>query len=364
MRACVCQKIVVSLQPVLVCIYKMRKIFSLIIFICFTLIAYAKTVFTFESAADMSQTKDGISVVLSAGSGNAPSATTIYLTGEPEMRLYVNNTITVSGTGLTNIQMVFAKSGASNKDYSGLSASTGTLVNGGQSESYSDWKVDSWTGNATQVVFTLTGKGQRRIQKIVVDGDPVDINPGEVVLPTAEDLDTDWTYEEPTVILPKDTVIAKKEYAFIDNNILVHCSLGSIMQETDTTFAYFNCNAGYALTFTATQPIKGIEIDGFVRKAFNATCDEGEIEYLTDVDFDMEGWPAMVIRNIDAKSVTLSCPKQLRCYGVRVYFNDNPNHLGVENVESETDSRKVMRDGQLLIIHHGRLFTATGTEIQ
>lgn len=347
----------------------MNKLFAIIFAVCVAVSAFAETVFTFTSAADMNQSKDGITVVIAKGtSGNAPSATVDYQTQEPEMRLYVGNTITVSGENLTDIQMVFAKSSASNKQYTGLSASTGDLVSGGNSEDKNDWKVDSWTGNATQVVFTLTGTGQRRIQKLVVGGEPVIIDTTGNVLPTEKDLLPEYTYSEPTVVIPKDTTIWKEEYAFIDHNILVYCTQGSIIKATDTTDAYFNCNAGYTLTFTATQPIKGVEIDGYVRKAFNATCEPGTIQFLTDPDFEMEGWPALVIMDIDAKSVTLNCPKQFRCYQLRVFFQGNPDPLfpseGIENIENPNQAVKIFRDGQLLILKNGRTFNTLGTEIQ
>ena len=331
---------------------------------------WGETVFTFAAAGDMSQTIDGISLSIAKGNGqNAPIVKTDFETQQPEMRLYTGNTITISGNELKDIQLVCAKSSASNKEYTGLSASTGELVSGGEAADKNDWKVDHWTGSATSVVFTLTGKGQRRIQKIVVGGEAVVIEPVETILPTEEDLEVNYSYAEPTAVNVPDTQFFKNEYAFISNNILVYCGQGSIIKATDTTEAYFNCNADYNLTFTATESIKGIEIDGFVRKAFSATCDHGEIEYLTDGDFDMEGFPAMVIRNIDAQSVTLSCPKQLRCYGVRVYFQENPEHLnpadGIESIQpSAVRNQKILRNGELYIIQNDRRYTATGVEIR
>ena len=348
----------------------MQKLFTSILACFCVLCACAETVFTFTSAADMNQTQGDYTVVIAQGSSsNAPSATIDYQTQEPEMRLYAGNTITVSSNvAMTNIQMVFAKSSASNKQYTGLSANTGELVSGGVAEDKNDWKVDRWTGNATSIVFTLTDKGQRRIQKLVIGGDSITIDTTSAVLPTAEDLQIDYIYAEPTEVQPKDTVIWKEEYAFIDNNILVYCNQGSIVRATDTTFAYFNCNAEYQLTFTATQPIKGLEIDGFVRKAFNASCDHGTIQYLTDSDQDMEGWPAMVLMDVNSESVTLNCPKQLRCYGVRVYFQENPDplfpHEGIENTSDEVKATKVYINGQLFIRKNGRTFTTTGTEIR
>ena len=348
----------------------MKKLLGILTVFCVAASAWSETVFTFSAAADMSQTKEGVSLSIAKGSGqNEPKATTDYETSQFEMRLYIGNTITVSGTELTDIQLVCAKSSASNKQYAGLSASTGALVSGGEAADKNDWKVDHWTGSAQEVVFSLIGTGQRRIQKVVVNGGEVVIEPVETELPTAEDLDANYIYAEPTAVQVPDTQFFKNEYAFISINILVYCGQGSIIKATDTTEAYFNCNANYTLTFTATESIKGIEIDGFVRKAFSATCDHGEIEYLTDTDYDMEGSPAMVIRNIDATSVTISCSKQLRCYGVRVYFQENPNRLnpetGIEGIQpSAVRSQKILRDGALYIIQNERTYTATGVEIR
>ena len=310
----------------------MKKFFALIVAVCFALSAMAETEFTFTSKADINQTKDGYTISLAQGS-NTQNAPDYKESWNPEiqpsdMRLYLGNTITLtSDEPLENIQMVFAKSCASNKEYAGLSASTGTLVSGGVSESFSDWKVDSWTGNATSVVFSLTGKGQRQIQRIVIDGEPIVIIPDEPdPLPTRDDLDGDFVYSEPTAIFPKDTTILKAEYAFIDNNILVHCDMGSIIKGTDTTSAYFNCNANYTLTFEATKEIKGLAISGMVRKQFNAEVDHGTIEFCSpgELEEDYEGNPVVIIKDINETSVTISCPKQVRCYAVRVYFDANP----------------------------------------
>lgn len=317
----------------------------------------AETVFTFGSTDDLSQTKDGVTMTIAKGSGTTnPAFQNPYYLSEyhPEMRLYVGNTITLSGESLTHIQLVFAKSNASDKAYAGLSASPGTLTAGGVSESATDWKVDVWKGTADQVVFTMTGSGQRQLQKIVLNGDPVVIEPVVETMPTEADLVTGYEYAEPTVVHVKDTTILKKEYAFIDNNILVSCPMGSILKATDTTEAYFNCNAEYSLTFTATQPIRGIAIDGFVKKAFSASCDQGELSCLTDPDGDTEGWPVLVIRDIHATSVTVTCLKQLRCYEVKVYFADNPvpvdEDQGAETVRpAELRPVKILKDGVLYI---------------
>ena len=319
----------VPLRPFLKRKRIMKRFFAFIAAFCFAVSAIAETEFTFTKSADMNQTKDGITVVIANGGGNAPSMTSDHETGKPEMRLYVKNTITVSSsTALTNIQLVFAKSSASNKAYAGLNATPGTLTDGGTSTAKNDWKVDAWTGSATSVVFTLTGSGQRQIRQIVIDGEPVVIEPEEDKLPTEDDLDWTYEYNEPEIVLPKDTQIFGKEYAFINNNILVHCSEGSIVKENTEEGkeedAYFGCRENQTLTFAATQYIKGIAIKGTVRKEFSATASRGDISYCTDPDQETTSDPVLVVRNVDALSVTINCNKNLSCYEVKVYFEENP----------------------------------------
>lgn len=345
----------------------------------------AETAFLYNADShELTQTNNGITVTIAQGSGaSAPLWKESYNEeyNPSDMRLYSGNTITVSSsTALTDIKMVFAKSAANNKEYAKLSANVGNLVSGGTAESHSDWKVDSWTGNATSVTFTLTDTGQRRIYSLVVDGEAIlpDV-PEEKPLPTETDLVSDYDYPEPTVVGVPDTTILKKEYAFINNNILVHCELGSIEKEyidpdadeekDDSHPAYFNCNADHNITFTASQNIKGIAISGYVRKAFNATCDHGTITFLTNPDYEMEGWPALVITDVNNKSVTLSCPKQFRCYELKVYFKENPAPIPMATILPKQDEKsrqtiKTLRDGQFLILHNGQLFNAVGQQVE
>lgn len=362
----------------------MKKILFLAA-LCVTLSSMAETAFLYNADShELTQTKDGITVTIAQGSGTtAPLWKESYNEdyNPSDMRLYLGNTITVSSsTALTDIKMVFAKSAANNKEYAKLSANVGNLVSGGTAESHSDWKVDSWTGNATSVTFTLTDKGQRRIYSLVVDGEAVlpDV-PEEKPLPTEADLVSDYDYQEPTVVVVPDTTILKKEYAFINNNILVHCELGSIEKEyvdpdataekDDSHPAYFNCNAEHTITFTASENIKGIAISGYVRKAFNATCDHGTITFLTNPDYEMEGWPALVITDVNNQSVTLSCPKQFRCYELKVYFKENPAPIPMATVLTQENEKsrqtiKILRNGQFLILHHGQLFNAVGQQVE
>ena len=331
---------------------------------CFALGMMAETVFTFTTASDMNQTKDGITVVLAQGNGGtAPTLKQDYETQKLEMRLYVGNTITVSSeTALTDIQLVFAKSSASNKNYAGLSANAGKLEDGGASTSKTDWKIDHWTGEATNVVFTLTDSGQRQIKQIVIGGEPIDIEPTEDVLPTAEDLVTDYEYAEPTLVQVPDTQLFKKEYAFISNNILVHCTKGSIVYASDDEAAYFGCNADEKLTFTATQPMARIEINGNVRKLFTASSDKGVIWYTADPEQEKAADPVVKVSEINAKEVTINCDKNLSCYGIRVYFEGAIE--AIERTSALPSASKILRNGQLLILRNDRIYTVNGSEVQ
>ena len=331
---------------------------------CFALGMMAETVFTFTTSSDMNQTKDGITVVLAKGSGGtAPVAKTDWETQQPEMRLYVGNTITVSSeSALTDIQMVFAKSSASNNNYAGLSANPGKLEDGGTSTSKTDWKTDHWTGEATSVVFTLTESGQRQIKQIVIGGEPIDIDPVEDVLPTAEDLVADYMYAEPTLVQVPDTTIFGKEYAFISNNILVHCSEGSIVRALGEEDAYFGCRENQQLTFTATQPMARIEINGNVRKLFSASSDKGEIWYASDPEQETAADPVLKVSEINAKEVTVTCDKNLSCYGIWVYFEDATE--AVERTSALPSASKILRNGQLLILRNDRVYTVNGSEVQ
>lgn len=349
----------------------MRKICTFLMLLAAMSMSGTATEFEFQAAEDLYQTKDGFTVALAQGSGQtAPAATMNYQTQEPEVRLYVGNTITVSGTDLQNIQIVFARTSASKGDYADLSASNGTLVSGGTSTATTDLKLDQWTGNATEVVFTLIAPGkQRQIMQLVINGDSVEIVDPEVQpLPTEDDLDLGYEYKEPEIVQVPDTQIFHKEYAFIDGNILVHCDSGSIVKAKEEEAAYFGVIENQKITFTATQPIKGIAINGNVRKLFSASSDHGTISYLTDENMETAGDPVLVVRDIDAMSVTITCHKNLSCYGVKVFFENNPDSIGddEEGLEDTTDgvkATKLLRDGQLIILRGEKKYNLLGTAL-
>ena len=288
---------------------------------CASLLALSMTATTFDYNAEGTQdlTIDGIHIVLAKANGSTPPAYSSY----NGMKLYANNTITIDAEqAFSNVQLVFCKNDG--KDYLTMTASTGELVSGGTSTALDDPKVDVWNGSANHLVFTMGTKGQRVLRQIVVDGEPIDLNP--IVYVDTTSLDSSFLYGEPTAVLVPDMNFLKKEYAFIESNIRVSCSLGTILNNDTVSMPYFNCNAGYTLSFEATKPIKGIVINGYVRKQFTASVDKGNIEYCSPgaLEEDTEGYPVVIISDIDSTAVTIFCDKQLRCYTVYVYFDANP----------------------------------------
>lgn len=295
----------------------MRKFFTLIVAALVGQFAMmASTAFTFTNAASVNQTKDGITVSIAKGAGNNDPA--VY---NDALRLYANNTITISGNDLKNIELSFTKQGT--KEYATLSASAGTLLSGAVSTSNTNIVTDTWSGSTNSVTFTLGSTGQRIITGITVNGDgsggsdtPSTPDPDEPDTPST--LDPDFVYPEPTILGIPSNKVQGQPYTFILNNVEVSSTMGAISD------SYFSAHAGYDLTFTATRNIKGIVINGLVKKGFVATVNHGEIEYLSPSGADTEADPVVVITDVNSKSVTISCIKQLRCYSVEIYFEENP----------------------------------------
>ncbi|MCQ2341602.1 MAG: hypothetical protein MJZ48_04025 [Paludibacteraceae bacterium] len=156
----------------------MKKLFSLLtMLVLATSAMMAATTFTYSTSV-APQTKDGFTVELGVGDNpnkQAPAAVVNYTTQANEVRMYVDNVITISGASITGVELTFTKQGS--KDYATLSASTGNLVSGGTSTSIDDPKTDVWTGSASSITFALGTKGQRILTQIVVYGEGGDTPP-------------------------------------------------------------------------------------------------------------------------------------------------------------------------------------------
>lgn len=142
----------------------MKKLFTLVS-AALLAVSMSATTFTFSAQSDTAQTKDGITVKLAKGTGQNNPA---WVSSSSQLRLYANNTITITGDSIGSAAITFSK-GA--KAYASLTASAGTLVSGGSSTSSDNKVIDNWTGDALkEVVFTLGATGQRAIYKLVVNG--------------------------------------------------------------------------------------------------------------------------------------------------------------------------------------------------
>lgn len=155
-------------------------------------------------------------------------------------------------------------------------------------------------------------------------------------------LDPDYRYAEPTIVIaPVDSTSTQQKeeegeesgeqekkqegYAFVSNNIRVSVDKGERtngegIAAGETTF---EVKKGGKLTFTATQRIKGLVIDGTVKAAFSATTDKGQLEALY-AEMDTEAAPAVVVKNINDTTVTITCNKKLVCKLAKLYFYANP----------------------------------------
>lgn len=293
----------------------MKKI---LIFIMLCGMAIGAVAQTFSCASAESETIDGVTV--SFGQGNGGTAPTVYSNG---LRLYANNTITVSGTGLTTISITFTKQGT--KAYADLTASAGTLTSAGESTGADDLKTDVWTGSANAVTFTLGASGQRLIKQIVVGegggttpADTTGVDPEPTDTTAVVTLDPDYVYPEPTILTAPADSFSNRAYSFISSNIQVEVTTGAVRS------TYFGCNAGQTITFTATRPIKGISAHAFLKKDFEATASSGTV-YMVDASDTVTADPAIVVTDVNATSLTLSCTKQVRFYSVQVYFEENPD---------------------------------------
>ena len=102
----------------------------------------------FEFSTPISYESNDVSIVFEKANGN--TAPKYY---DPAMRAYGGNTITVTADGITQILFEFSSGEGSNA----ITPNVGTF------------KIDTWTGNADQVIFTIGGtSGHRRIHAMTV----------------------------------------------------------------------------------------------------------------------------------------------------------------------------------------------------
>lgn len=237
----------------------------------------------------------------------------------------VNTQLTLSG--LKNVSKVVITCSA-NTDKNSMAVSVAGTQWGSETLPKENGMTKTFIGTAASgnLVIDITRVEKSvYIKQIVVTADesttgggdnPGGDNPGG---DTGNTLDENYNYAEPTVVTVSGAIGSNSPYTFIQNNIEVKCSTGAQNEN------YFGCNAGKEITFTATKAIKAIVIDGYVKQYFDATTSAGSIGFVDASESEITANPVLAVTDIDSKTVTISCVKQLRCYKVYFYFVENPD---------------------------------------
>lgn len=135
--------------------------------------------------------------------------------------------------------------------------------------------------------------------------------------------------EEPVIITAPDTTIDKTAYTLSEQGITIAVSYGSAYPAdhayNNIDVTYFGVLANGSMTISAGENIRGIAVNGWAKQNFSASCDYGNIGYISDEAADAVGEPVLTISDINHPSVTISCDKQLRCFSIEVYFSENPD---------------------------------------
>ena len=135
--------------------------------------------------------------------------------------------------------------------------------------------------------------------------------------------------EEPVIITAPDTTIEKTDYTLSEQGITIAVSYGSAYpadhEYNNIDVTYFGVLANGSMTISADENIRGIAVNGWAKQNFSASCDHGNIDYISDEAADAVGEPVLTISDINHPSVTISCDKQLRCFSIEVYFSENPD---------------------------------------
>ena len=125
--------------------------------------------------------------------------------------------------------------------------------------------------------------------------------------------------EEPVIITAPDTTIDKTAYTLSEQGITIAVSYGSAYPAdhayNNIDVTYFGVLANGSMTISAGENIRGIAVNGWAKQNFSASCDYGNIDYISDEAADAVGEPVL----------TISCDKQLRCFSIEVYFSENPD---------------------------------------
>ncbi len=179
-----------------------------------------------------------------------------------------------------------------------------------------------------KIVITKVKKKSVYIKTVTIDGTYDDGGVEEE--DPLEGLDANYEYTEPTIVTNTEATGSNQAYSFIQNNIKVNCTKGARYE------TYFSVNAGASLTFIATQPIKAIVVNGYVKKEFEAKASSGEIQYVDASESEVSAEQVLAVTEVNNNILTLTCEKQLQCRSVAIYFTSVPE-IHIDEGEDEYD---------------------------
>lgn len=281
----------------------MKKTITLFIAALLTLSAAATTTYDFSSTvpAPWSSSVEPI--------GQEP-------TGRGVQWSKTDGTLTLAGC--TNVTSVTVKASTNAADSYTITVKVGSATLGSAITVGKETKDCVFSGSALSgdIVVSFTKKSGAKsfyIKQIVVDGDvPAEADP-------TERLDPAYVYPaDPIIIEPHDS-LGKIGFDTVITNILIQCN-NAAYYKTDLRVL-----ANGVITFTATQAIKAIMIDGCVKQNFQASTTAGDITYVDASEDAVTAEPVLIIKNIDANTVSITCEKQIQMQKIYIYFDENPD---------------------------------------
>ena len=193
------------------------------------------------STADTITRTDGpiTCVVAKASGSNAPNEH-----GDGHLRFMAGNTMTISGATITNVQFEFT---AADRNKS-ISANVGTYTKGTTSS--------TWTGSASEVVFTNIDSAQARVESVTVTYVATGQEKQTLSFdPTEKSANLGEPFTAPTLSGAMTTVkysSSNTAVATVDENTgavtLVDAGITTITATAEATEDYFSATASYTLT--------------------------------------------------------------------------------------------------------------------
>ncbi len=221
---------------------------------------------------------------------------------------------TLTLKGVSNVTKVVVVCSA-NTDKNSISVSVGGTSIGSANLSKENNKTQTFTCSAASgdVVISISRSEKSVwIKSVTITGDAIELPD------PSERLDPSYVYGSTVEILPQDS-LGKVKIDTIVDNVLLSIPNGAFYS------ADIRAYAGSSLMLVAAKNIKAVAIDGSVKKNFSATTSSGTMTYLTDSEGASSGTPVLLIKDVNAKSVTIKVTAQLQCQKIVVYFDANPD---------------------------------------